>query len=503
MCKPLSLVFLLFLSFWLSLEASAQAGSFELTESFLISEARKSNPQSDQIESLLLSLQARKAEYEESFAGKISFDGAHKRTREKSIISFAPVFSPTTSASLSYEQKLRHGLSFEAGITHYQQTADSIGLENGTSEYLYATVELDLWKDLFGRSSLSYQRSLDWSEKHAVLQKKVNQRVFENSLRRVYWDLVANTESLKIHEELKDSSIKQLNDAKKRRRQSVADEGEVARYEAQVASRKASITLLEFQRQKIIEQLRVYLPSLQSKNIQVSQYNVDQTIGEVLSCSQFIGSQKSIPVEHSFYDDMAEALLNENNDKSKSTVRHDDVDLKLYATVTTKGVDNVNPGTIGGAWGDLRNNDRKGYELGFKLEIPFGKSDTEQYQLATDDKKTSYQVNDLQTKMRSNYLSIITSVKLLLEVNQLSEASSKNLKIRVDDMLKKYSQARISVTELVNEQDAYLNAQLTVVDVRLQLLNALFDYLSIFTETPCGFNQVVLDKKVIAQGGRS
>jgi hypothetical protein len=57
-------------------------------------------------------------------------------------------------------------------------------------------------------------------------------------------------------------------------------------------------------------------------------------------------------------------------------------------------------------------------------------------------------------------------------------------------MRKKYVQARASVNDLVQDQDALLNSELATIDTQLQILNVLFDYLAIFTETPCSFNRI-------------
>ena len=57
-------------------------------------------------------------------------------------------------------------------------------------------------------------------------------------------------------------------------------------------------------------------------------------------------------------------------------------------------------------------------------------------------------------------------------------------------MQKKYQQARVSINDLIQDQDALLRANLTTIEAQLQVLNALFDYLVIYTETPCSFNRI-------------
>ena len=68
--------------------------------------------------------------------------------------------------------------------------------------------------------------------------------------------------------------------------------------------------------------------------------------------------------------------------------------------------------------------------------------------------------------------------------------NTQQLEKRLKFMRKKYEQARASVNDLIQDQDALLNSELTTINTRLQILNVLFDYLVIYTDTPCEFNRI-------------
>jgi hypothetical protein len=57
-------------------------------------------------------------------------------------------------------------------------------------------------------------------------------------------------------------------------------------------------------------------------------------------------------------------------------------------------------------------------------------------------------------------------------------------------MRKKYQQARASVNDLVQDQDALLSSELITIDTKLAVLNVILDYLAVYTETPCDFNRI-------------
>ena len=56
-------------------------------------------------------------------------------------------------------------------------------------------------------------------------------------------------------------------------------------------------------------------------------------------------------------------------------------------------------------------------------------------------------------------------------------------------MKRKYNQARIPEYVLIQDQDALLSSDLSIVDTQLAILNTLLDYFVVFTQTPCSFNR--------------
>lgn len=55
-------------------------------------------------------------------------------------------------------------------------------------------------------------------------------------------------------------------------------------------------------------------------------------------------------------------------------------------------------------------------------------------------------------------------------------------------MRKKYRQARVSFSTFIQDQDALLGSELSVINVKTEMLATVIDYLSVYTETPCQFN---------------
>jgi outer membrane protein TolC len=78
----------------------------------------------------------------------------------------------------------------------------------------------------------------------------------------------------------------------------------------------------------------------------------------------------------------------------------------------------------------------------------------------------------------------------LREVIKSQKETNKYLAQSLKVSKRKYKQARISLQELIGEQDSHLQSQLQEIDSNLAIVNTLIDYFSIYMDTPCEFNRI-------------
>src|SRR5690606_19712205 len=100
--------------------------------------------------------------------------------------------------------------------------------DDATTTVASFTMEFDLWKDLFGKTSKALLQSAELEAKRAQLQKQVETKAFHIALRRIYWNLVANQEALKISEALLKTAESQAKETRARFQSAVAESDEVA-----------------------------------------------------------------------------------------------------------------------------------------------------------------------------------------------------------------------------------------------------------------------------------
>jgi outer membrane protein TolC len=473
-------------------------------ESFVFSEAKMKelslevSPQWEAIEASFLMAKSESQQLHDRFKPTLFGEASYGETREQPIIQFIPVWTPTKTAQVGVRQAFRGGVSMSAAVGADQRSAmtPTGTYKNVSTSTVRLDLQIDLWKDLFGRLSKAQSDSATFSQERAEFEKKIQHKAFLVSLRRIYWAMVANNEQIKIAQAILKVSGEQLSDSRKRLQAGVTDSGEVARYEAQAASRQGNILYYEYQKEILIKQLKSLLPNLQGKNITLDHYDMKKVVDQVLVCTKMIASQNNVPMDFTQYDEVTQFLRKTKTEQLKLAQAYDDVDLKFVGMAKTTGVSSnsnggtVNRGSYGGAFDDWQDNNRTGYSVGLQLAVPIGKGDTRKTQELLAEKKFEAQIAQSDANLSSTHHQLVKSILLLTEVIKTQKQNTAALEKRLSVQNRKFKEARVSVNDLIQDQDALLGSSLSVVNVELEILNTLFDYLVVFTETPCEFNRI-------------
>jgi outer membrane protein TolC len=480
---------------------SAYSAPFILSEKSLNDLALKGAPGIEQIEAAFLNASVREGESNQRFAPELFGRASYAETNERAIIQFQPIFSPIKQAQLGVRKNFKAGVDTSLYVVSDQRSAQSpvLGkIQNATTTTLAFTAQIDLWKNLLGRMTKTEWETANLEKKRAEIEKDIQVKAFRISLRRVFWALVANNESTKISEELLKTAQKQLEQSKLRFKNSVAEADEVARYQAQLSSREGTLLFLQYQKETLLKQLRNLLPELAEKEIELADYDLAGTFNEVLTCTATISQEKAAPYKYTHYDEAVSLFKEIKSNLAKMNSRYSDIDVKLFGTVRSTGVasDAVANQYIRGNYGntikDQTEQNRTGYEVGLNFNLPLGsiKENTKKVKELYDEKRLSASIQSTDAQVISTHQELSKSIKLLMEVIKAQKNSSEQLQLRLNLVRKKYEQARVGVEELVFDQDALLNSQLMTIETQLQILNTLFDYLVIYTETPCSFNRI-------------
>lgn len=474
--------------------------AIEITEKNLVLFARKDVPSLDEIDSRMLES---RANYQKALDGLgTEAYGAynHQTTKERAINPFFPIYSPINQYKAGVKKATRYGVSADLSASVDQRSGSSdVQTFKDIHTTIYAlTLNFDLWKDLFGKLTQKKLENAKVAMESAKVQQKIERKAFEVAVRRLYWGLVANNEKIEISKKLLAASKAQANDAARRQKASIADPGEVARYKAQVAQRNGALLYFKYEREQLLKSLKDLLPTLAGKPLKLGKYDLDQTLNNVVQCAAVINTQKDVPYKFTQYDEVAELLRTVQSNQKSIDQTYDDIDVSFSATYkqTGLGSDKVNDdfyeGSYDASLDDIRNNDRSGFEAGLFVNIPIGKkvSDTEEVIEKYNEKRLAAEIKNTETNVATTHRQISDSVKILNDVIKAQKQNNLQLGIRVREMRKQYRQARISVNALIQDEDDLANSSLSLVDTQLSVLNTLFDYFAVFTETPCSFNRI-------------
>lgn len=470
-----------------------------LTEIGLKDLSKRATPTLDEIQSSYLFSEVRNFEELQKTSPELFGSARYAETNEKPIIPFIPIFSPVKAGEIGIRQNLSHGLSLSASAATQQQSAVTATgkYRNVTTTNLIVSTQIDLWKDLMGRVTKAKLRNAEDERKRAEIERTIQEKAFFITLRKLYWSLVANNESLKISQGLLKAAEAQAEDSRRRFRNNVAETDEVARNNAQVASRKSTLTSLEYQRQSYLRQMKTLIPDLADEEISLGDYDIDGTISKVLSCTTGIAGYSKVPYENTFYDESIALLRGMMRNNKIINEREASPEVALVGRVQSVGVSSEQKpfgyrGSYGDSIDDMTGQNRTGYSVGVNVVIPLGdaRESTQRTRELYDEKRIAALVGRSESNLVTVHQEIMTTINLLNDVIEAQRANTLELNRRLSFMRKKYQQARASINDLIQDQDALLSSELLVIDTRLAVVNVVLDYLAVYSETPCEFNRI-------------
>ncbi|EQC50166.1 outer membrane efflux protein [Bacteriovorax sp. BSW11_IV] len=465
---------------------AAHAKTTKIDESFLKKQLTKNSPTVQNIEANFLSLKLQESSVLDKFSYQVTGEANYMKTSEKPFSTFSPVTSPVKSASVGITRPTTLGMNF--GVKGYSEQFSNNFVQNGTTTGIAVQFQMDLFKDFLGGLTRNQIEALEYGRQTGDIEKDIQTKAFYQELRKLYWKLVANQESLRLSEELLNSSKTQAEEARRRFKNNIADSGEVARYESQVAARKANIIALKFEKESLVQSLKQLLPEIANDDIQLAPYNLNMTVLNVLACTAKIESYPSIPLENTRYDEILNNLKLQYESQEKVTDRYNNIDVKLNTEYKKIGKEFNFSNSVD----ELKNEGGNSVAVGLTINIPLDskKSTTEEIQHLVEKKRFMAKQDEVNAKLTAYHTQVVKNIAFLQEIVKEQQINSQKLEHSLSVTKKKFNQARISVRELINDQDAYLQSNLSEIQTKYNVIATLLDYLSVYTETPCALNNL-------------
>ena len=412
--------------------------------------------------------------------------GAYVNKDEQPLHAYDTIITPVRNLKAGFIKPTELGMQLSAHA--YTEQISSPFMKEQTTSGLLFGLSIDLYKDFLGSSTRANLKSTKQLEEMAKIESMIGIKTYTLNLRKIYWALISNNEKIILSKMLLSNSEAQAQNAKKRFKDSVADKGEVAKFESQVAYRKANIIYFEYLKEQYLKNLKELLPELSEDDIVLGNYNLDKSVTDVVSCTQLIASKTNPPNEYTLLDEVID-LLNESYENQKIvTSKYSAIDVGLVSNIKTVGKSN----SFSDSYENHNNNKKANLEMVLNVTIPLSnrKSETRETKEALEKLQHSSRYDNLSGKIKTYHKQINQQITLLQMVFQNQKVNSEKLEISLRTTKTKYNQARIDVYNLINDQDAYLQSQLAEIDTKLAVVTTLLDYLAVFTELPCEFNRI-------------
>ena len=458
-----------------------------LDETRVIEMALREAPRLREIQSEGLKVKVRQSEFSDSFRLRSFVSGSYQKTKENAFIEFNPVISPHSTFQVGLSKRLPLGLStsLSTSLDRGKFDLSGVGMTRVTSETA-ATLSADLGKNIFGRIDRATGESLNRLNEHSQLLQNIQKRQFINRVRGHFWRVAAIDQSIKISQKLLELAKRQEKYAQARFKSSVADRSEVARYKAQTANRQGQIYSLAHRRELEIRELKSLVPDLEKHQIELAPYNLQKVVDDVMQCVAVIRSRHDIPLDYTLFDEMSGELNAHFHQQRNMASTYNANNIQLTGKVFAKSVGD----SASDAFSDSFSEKRNGFSLALSVEIPFGHGGTKNNKVLIQELEQKRQDHQTKLDLASSHQFMKKAIGLLVDAVEAQEKSTKNLQIRLKEMRRKFKQGRISAAEYILDEDALLSSELSTIDIKSTILRTNLEYLSIFTQTPCAFNQV-------------
>jgi outer membrane protein TolC len=455
-----------------------------INEKLLKDQVQNSAPNTLAIDASFLAVDLTRQSFEDNFDLQLQGQANYSKTNENAFSPQMPVTSPTKHYKIGLVKPLSSGMSI--GVNTFSDQITNSQVNNGTTNGVGVEFSMDLYKNFLGKLTNSQRAVFEHATKRAGKERDIQKKAFHQNIRKIYWSLVANQEQINISQKLLEFAKIQLSNSKKRFKNNIADAGEVARYESQLADRNASIITLEYQREVFLQQLKELLPELSEKELVLGKYDIKRAAGQIFACTALISKFQEPPMQYTSYDEVLTELRNEYTNQKKVTGSYSDMNLELVSEVQRLGKTEG----YGGAWDKFSDDGRNAFSAGVRLSVPLGGSNKKSMELQKllDKKRFLSQQEELVGRVNAYHTQIMKNIQLLQAVMKQQQINSEKLEISFRESKKKYSQARLTVRELIQDQNEYFSSNLLEIQSQLTIMTTLLDYFAVYTEIPCELN---------------
>ncbi len=454
-----------------------------LSEKILLERLQETSPAIQSIRAQRADRELERSLLRERFESTLSPSISYLNTKERAISALEPVISPQLQSALRISRRLPFGVEIIGEAQARQISVEASQVYDATQVRGLVRAQFDLWNNLFGIADRALLSALVASEKGAELRETLQRKSLESDIRILYWRWLATNERLRVSKELLRGSDVQLTDARQRRRQSAADEGDVALLEAQWLQRQRDLDFLTQQKVGLLTTIEELLGPLPVEWKAADPLDLGSLLRERVADAQSCAANPSNEWLRSDWDDVVALLQTERDGRTRSAQYSHLPTVQGFAQLQTSGARS----SLGGAFDDWRDDTKLGYEVGVQLSLPLEGDrftsrrkmmESNHLRLDAESQRLQYQLNSKRSQWSQ-------TLPLLYRQLEAQQKSSLALEKAVRSKKRKFDQARASINDLIHDQNAYYQSRLQEISLQEEILVTVLDFKKTLTKLSC------------------
>lgn len=351
---------------------------------------------------------------------------------------------------------------------------------------LSVNLSIDLWKNFLGYHDLANKLNVELNKQQSEIKLKIEKNNFYSSLRVLYWNLMIKNKELHIYEQMIKQAEKNLKNVNKKFKSYIVDKGDLAKAKANLSAKEANYNNVKVEIENIKQQIKYYVPELMNKNIIVNNFDLTDTFDKIMKCNKVIYSNEFNWEKYTSYNEYIKLMDKIFNTNLKMYERYSDFDINLNIGASIRGIDD----SVGSSYEDLSKIKRNDYSIGLTVNKTLGDNNKNLENEKIKLLRMNYNVNKRETvaNLESFYTSYNGIMKNMFSYLNNLHLYKKSIEIRVESSRKKYEQGRMSLNELIQDEDSLIDANMQIVRIENQILKTILEYLSTFDKVECDFN---------------
>lgn len=457
----------------------------ELHESDIVKKAKFNNFNIQGIQAALLhskrDLEKNRLEY------GVQFNASASDTNTNRLSAFGPATISVPSSrniDLNFSKKTYWGTKVSVG------TASSLSMfDSGDQSFssLYLNLEMSLLQNLLGHLDDAKLDAVLQNNKLNELQSEVEKLALVQNVRMIFWAIVANNQYIDVNEKLIQTSRDQLELLKRMSRRSAAENSDVLQAAATLAERLSNLEKARLEKINLENSLRQFVPSIDLNKQSISVSDLDESVAMAESC---FSSPMSLEQTRklSSYTKINELILLSKESNLKAVQAKELTDLKLVVSLEGNGNADDTSESVRNSY----NFDQRTNTIGLLLTIPIGSEENQfiQRERAIIENDHSRKISELSNSIENTLRTTTKLEKNLSATIALSKEAEKNYRQAYGAHRQKFEKGRINYLDLLNYENVYVASQLSVIESKYNYIKNTLEYLSVFDQSSCAFNQL-------------